>query len=40
MNPQLEKLYRQRTEAEKKIEQYRHQEQRLTNRMQYYREKA
>ena len=39
MNPQLEELYRQKAEAEKKIEQYRHQEQRLTNRMQYYREK-
>ena len=39
MNPQLEELYRQKAEAEKKIEQYRHREQQLTNRMQYYREK-
>ena len=39
MNPQLEELYRQTAEAEQKIEQYRHREQQLTNRMQYYREK-
>ena len=39
MNPQLEELYRQKAEAEQKIEQYRHREQQLTNRMQYYREK-
>lgn len=39
MNPQLEELYRQKAAAEKKIEQYRHREQKLTNRMQYYREK-
>ena len=39
MNPQLEELYRQKAEAEKKIEQYLHREQQLTNRMQYYREK-
>ena len=39
MNPQLEELYRQKAEAEKKIEQYRHREQQITNRMQYYREK-
>ena len=39
MNPQLEELYRQKAEAEQKIEQYRHREHRLTNRMQYYREK-
>ena len=39
MNPQLEELYRQKAGAEKKMEQYRHEEQRLKNRMQYYREK-
>ena len=39
MNPQLEELYRQKAEAEQKIEQYRHREQQLTNWMQYYREK-
>ena len=39
MNPQLEELYRQKAEAEQKIELYRHREQQLTNRMQYYREK-
>ena len=36
MNPEIEELKRKKAEAEKKAEQYRHQEQRLTNRMQYY----
>ncbi|MBO6231255.1 MAG: DUF3847 domain-containing protein [Ruminiclostridium sp.] len=35
----MEELKRKKAEAEKKAEQYRHQEQRLTNRMEYYRQK-
>ena len=35
MNPEIEELRRQKAEAEKKAEQYRHQEQRLLNRIQY-----
>ena len=39
MNPEIEELRRQKAEAEKKAEQYRHQEQRLMNRIRYYEEK-
>ena len=35
-NPELEKLRREKESAEKKIEQYRHQIQRLENRKKYY----
>lgn len=35
-NPELEKLRREKEAAEKKIEQYRHQIQRLENRRKYY----
>ena len=39
MYPEIEELRRQKAEAEKKAEQYRHQEQRLLNRIRYYGEK-
>ena len=39
MNPQLEQLYQQKAEAEKKMEQYTHQAKRIENRMQYYQAK-
>lgn len=35
-NPELEKLHREKEAAEKKIEQYKHQIQRLKNRKKYY----
>ena len=35
-NPELEKLRSEKEAAEKKIEQYRHQIQRLENRKKYY----
>ena len=39
MNPQLEELRRQKEEAERKLEQYTHQAQRIKNRMQYYQQR-
>ena len=39
MNPQLEELRRQKEEAERKVEQYIHQAQRIKNRMQYYQQR-
>ncbi len=35
-NPEIEKLRREKEAAEKKIEQYKHQIQRLENRKKYY----